>query len=123
MDEDFVKATVLRATGIGFAEVPLAKDASAVAGGFEVFGERWHVGLEQAAATDGVGDADLEFVLASHQGSAGRGAGRGCEEVFQAHALVRKGIEVRGFQRGIAIKPEVGQPLVISKDDEDVWLQ
>lgn len=123
MDEDFVEADILWSAGIGVAEVPFAEDGGAVACGFEMRGEGAHARFEQAAATDGVGDADLEFMLAAHERSAGGGAGGRGEEILEAHALMGKRIEVGRFERGVAVKAEVGQSLVIGEDDQNIWFR
>ncbi len=72
MNKDFIEAAVLRAARVGLAEVPLAEDRGAVACGLKVCGERRHLRLEQAAAADGVGDTDLEFMFAGQQCSTSR---------------------------------------------------
>ena len=108
------------------AEVPFADEGGGVAGRFQAGGQE-NFGLGNALGV--VRKRVLRVVLvteallhaARHEGGAGRAAIRVRDVTGgEAHAIVSEAIDVRGFEVGAAVEPDVAVTLIIGHDDDDV---
>ncbi len=120
MDEDFVEAALVRLI-LGFvAEVPLAKDASAITGLLQLLGQCGRAQGHSFALQDGVRDAILEFMPSGQQRAARRGAGRRDLEIGETDALAAESVQIRGPEDRVAMGAHVAVSLVVRQDEKDV---
>ena len=114
------------------AEVPLAGEVAAVAGGSEHLRERDSVAAQDFAVTERRGGrsllagifgerahAGLMRIEAGEEGGPRGRAARGVVKLREAQAALREGVEVRRRNFG-AVGAEVGEAHVVGEDDDDV---
>ena len=75
VNEHFIETALMWLEGFFVTEVPLAEDATGIAGGFEDLGQSCGVERESFAFEDGVSDAVSHGMATGHQG---RASGAAC---------------------------------------------
>ena len=120
MDEDFIKAALVRLI-LGFvAEVPLPEDAGAITGLLQLLGQRGGSQSHPLTFQDGVGDAVLELMASGQQSAARRSAGRRDLEIDETDALAAELVQVRGLEDRVTVGADIAVTLVVRKDEKDV---
>jgi len=116
-----LEAALVRAEGLGVAEVPLAEVPGPVAGLLERVGERPLVFPEQRPPSNSMPDAGAVAVMAGEQPRARRRACGAHVEVSEPHALGMQLVEVRRLDPFIPVRPDLTVALVVGEDENHVW--
>ena len=120
MDKGLIKPARVRLVGLLIAQVPLAKNATGVAGLLEDL--RQNRGLERHAFAfeDGVRHAILHRVPTRHQRTARRRARGAHQEPREARAGVVQLVEVRRANPRMPMPADRPVALVVGNDENDV---
>ena len=102
------------------AQVPLADEARSVACLPQELRQEDGVLVQVFPRQGGVRDAVAELVHARQERRARRRAGRAHVELFEAHALVEKRIQIRGLEQWVPVPSQVAIALVVRQDEDDV---
>ena len=116
MNERLLKALILRPHRISVAQMPFAKDARAIAGGFQHFGDRHFVAVHHGAAARRVNDASAIVIAARQSGWPRRRANGADVEPRQLHTVATELIERRRLDFVVAIESEVTKALIVAHD-------
>ena len=120
VSEGFVEAALVRSIGLFVAQVPFAEDTAFVAS----FGEdlREDGGVEGHAFTfkNGMCNSIFEGMAASHESSAGWGAGRADKEAVEADAGVVEFVQIGGLYPVVSVSSNGSMSLIVGYDEDDV---
>ena len=120
VDQHLVKATFLGQVGLLIPEVPFAENAGLVARLLEDLRHGDHFLGEAFTVAHGMGDTHFERVASTHQGRAGWRAGGADVKITETARFGVEGVNVWGFQEGVAHAGEIPHALVIGEDENDV---
>lgn len=111
---------IIEAIFYGFAEMPLTGSGGIVAGGFELLNEGEGFGWEWPVELFGSGV--VRVASGDHAGAAWAAGICGEVSVLEGDSGLGKGVDVRSFDRRVAVGAAVIPVHVISDDEDDVGL-
>src|SRR5262245_7982290 len=120
MNQGHVKALIDGPHRVPVAEVPVAKNAGVVAGGRELFGERYFGRIHHGASSKSVDGAGAVVVAAGHQTGPRRRADGTDVEARQDRAFFGHRVDVRRADDRIAMNAEIAIALIVGHDEDDV---